>query len=44
MMNDDLPERDTWLEQEERNEKRASRYRAMDILQGIPTDRDESEE
>jgi hypothetical protein len=43
-MNSDERERDTWLEQEERDEKRASRFRAMDILQGIPTDLDESDE
>jgi hypothetical protein len=29
-------EHDTWLEEEERQEKRDARYRSMDILQGIP--------
>jgi len=37
----DSDERDTWLEQEERNEKRAAKHRAMDILQGIPTEDEE---
>ncbi len=40
-MNADERERDTWLEQEERQEKRAAKYRSMDILQGIPTEDEE---
>jgi hypothetical protein len=35
-MNSDERERDTWLEEEERQEKRAAKHRATDILQGIP--------
>ena len=37
----DNDERDTWLEEEERQEKRDARYRSMDILQGIPTEDEE---